>query len=161
VELGAVGTEPDVEWVDLPVPRRLSQLTGTLDELLTDPRFLDSVGDWVKAVLTDQVRPQDGMRQLHERFPFAVALEHRPVVVVTPEAATYRERVRAKTDPEIVAGFLEYVRNGVGPTEFEAALVAKILSEQHSTEVNRAEEIDAEQDRAVEGAPSTSEGARA
>lgn len=129
VELGAVGAEPVLEWVELPVPRRLSQITATLDELLTEPRFVDNEGDWVKTVLTDQVRPQDGMRQLHERFPFAVALEHRPTVVVTSEVATYRERVRAKSDPDIVAGFLEYVRNGVGPTEFEAALVAEILTE--------------------------------
>jgi exonuclease SbcD len=130
VELGRVGESVSVEWVDLPVPRRLSQIAGTLEELLGEDRFLQYAGDWVKAVLTDQVRPLDGMRHLHERFPFCVAIEHRPTVVVTPEIATYQERVRAKSDPEIVAGFLEYVRNGVGPSEFEAVLIAQILAQQ-------------------------------
>ncbi|MFC5929692.1 exonuclease subunit SbcD [Cryobacterium melibiosiphilum] len=134
VELGTVDADPIVEWVDLPVPRRLSEITGTLEELLGDARFLENAGDWVKAVLTDQVRPLDGMRQLHERFPFCVALEHRPTVVVALEASTYRERVRAKSDPDIVAGFLEYVRNGVGPTEFEVALIAELLTQQASIE---------------------------
>ena len=130
VELGAPGTPVAAEWVPLPVPRRLSELRGTLEELLTDARFTDQQQDWVKAIVTDRVRPLDGMRQLHDRFPHCVALEHRPDVTVTPDEASYGDRIRSKTDPEIVAGFLEYVRNGVGPSPFEARLVAELLTEQ-------------------------------
>lgn len=167
VELGEVGTDPDVEWIDLPVPRRVSQLTGTLEDLLSERSFDAQEVDWVKAILTDQVRPHDAMRQLHERFPFCVALEHRPSVVVTPEASTYRERVGAKSDPDIVAGFLEYVRNGVGPTTFEAALIAEILTEQNGTEQNGTEQNGArDQDAGREGSSGSvraekNEGARA
>ena len=80
------------------------------------------------AVLTDQVRPLDGMRTLQARFPHCVALEHRPSITRATEVATYAERVKHKSDPEIVAGFLEFVRNGVGQSDFERDLVAEVLA---------------------------------
>ena len=126
-----------VDWVDLPVPRQLAVLTGKLADLLEDSGLIDHEGDWVKAVLTDQVRPLDAMRSLQARFAHAVALEHRPAIRVEPGASSYAERIRAATsDPEIVAGFLSFVRNGVGPTEFEDALVSELLTEQFSRTVN-------------------------
>ncbi|WP_150306626.1 exonuclease SbcCD subunit D [Planctomonas psychrotolerans] len=133
VDLDASGLAA-VEWLDLPVPRRLSVLTGTLDELLMDPAHDDRRDDWVFAVLTDRVRPLDGMRRLQERFPWCAALEHRPSVTAESNDTTYRERVRAKSDTEIVAGFLEHVRNGVGPSEYERDLIADVLAEQVAKE---------------------------
>jgi exonuclease SbcD len=127
VELDATGLG-GVEWVDLPVPRRLSVLTGDLAELAQNARFAAAENDWVSAVLTDRVRPLDGMRTLQERFPHCVALEHRPAVTQTAPVATYAERVKHKSDPEIVAGFLEFVRNGVGQSDFERDLVAEVLA---------------------------------
>jgi exonuclease SbcD len=133
VELDADGLA-SVEWLDLPVPRRLTVLTGDLDDLLAEAAHDAHVSDWVSAVLTDRVRPLDGMRRLQERFPWCAALEHRPAVTAELQAATYAERVRAKSDTEIVAGFLEHVRNGVGPTEFERAVLAEVLAERAATE---------------------------
>ncbi|MBX0299722.1 exonuclease SbcCD subunit D [Cryobacterium sp. 1639] len=126
VNLDAAGLA-DVEWVDLPVPRRLSVLTGELAGLVEADEFAVATQDWVAAVLTDRVRPLDGMRTLQERFPHCVALEHRPAVTATAEVASYADRVKHKSDPEIVAGFLEFVRNGVGQSEFERDLVAEVL----------------------------------
>ena len=136
VELDASGLGR-VEWVDLPVPRRLAVLTGELADLLENSSYADNEGDWVKAILTDQVRPLDAMRALQARFAHAVALEHRPAIRVDPGDNSYAERIRAATsDPEIVAGFLSFVRNGVGPSEFESALVAELLTEQSTRAVN-------------------------
>ena len=36
-----------VDWLDLPVPRRLETLRGTMDELLADPRFAHAEDAWV------------------------------------------------------------------------------------------------------------------
>jgi exonuclease SbcD len=88
----------------------------------------------VSAVVTDRVRPLDGMRRLQKRFPHCVTLEHRPAVTAEADVATYRERVKDKSDHEIVAGFLEFVRNGVGLTEFERDLVAEVLTAQQAGE---------------------------
>ena len=136
VELGPEGLGA-VEWVDLPVPRRLVVLTGELAELLDDASLVEHEGDWVKAILTDQVRPLDAMRALQARFAHAVALEHRPSIRVDPVGTSYAERIgSATTDPEIIAGFLAFVRNGVGPTDFESALVAELLTEQSARAAN-------------------------
>ena len=133
VEFDAGGVDT-VEWLELPVPRRLAVLTGELDHLVASPDFAAHENDWVAAILTDRVRPMDAMRRLQDRFPFAAMLEYRPDVVADAGATTYRERVEKKTDDQIVAGFLELVRNGVGPSDFEAELIREVVAEQASRE---------------------------
>ena len=135
VELDAGGVD-SVEWLDLPVPRRLTVLTGELDDLVGSTDYNAHENDWVAAVLTDRVRPMDAMRRLQDRFPYAATLEYRPDIVAESSAATYRERVEKKTDDQIVAGFLELVRNGVGPTEFESALIHDVIAEQAAKEAS-------------------------
>ncbi|KQW08263.1 hypothetical protein ASC66_04900 [Leifsonia sp. Root4] len=127
VELGADGLE-SVEWLELPTPRRLSILTGTLDELMTDAAHEHAAQDWVFAVLTDQSRPLDAMRTLQTRFRWCATLDHRPSVVAAASGASYAERIKAKSDGEIVGGFLEHVRNGVGASDAERALLAEVIA---------------------------------
>lgn len=127
VELGADGLE-SVEWLELPTPRRLSILTGTLDELMTDAAHEHAEQDWVFAVLTDQSRPLDAMRTLQTRFRWCATLDHRPSVVAAASGASYAERIKAKSDGEIVGGFLEHVRNGVGASDAERALLAEVIA---------------------------------
>lgn len=117
-----------VEWVDLPVPRRLTVLTGEIDDLLSDAANSGYENDWVSAILTDQVRPMDGMRRLQQRFSGCVTLEHRPGVMAETTTETYAERVNQKTDQEVIAGFLDHVRNGVGPTQYERELISDVIS---------------------------------
>ena len=124
-----------VEWLSLPVPRPLVQLKGELEVLLAEAAHAEHEGSWVKAIVTDRVRPMDCMRRLQQRFPHCVDMAHRPDVVAEEQEATYGDRVKQKTDPEIVAGFLEHVRNGKGPDDFELELVRQLLAEQTSSEV--------------------------
>ena len=133
VELDAGGLDT-VEWVDLPVPRPLTVLTGELAELLADPAYASAEGHFVSVVLTDQVRPIDGMRRIQTRFRHAVALTHQPSVVAELPAASYSERLHARSDSEVVAGFLEFVRNGAGPTDAESELIVEVIAEQAAQE---------------------------
>ncbi|MDH2444608.1 exonuclease SbcCD subunit D C-terminal domain-containing protein [Amnibacterium sp. CER49] len=127
IDLGADGVR-SVDWLELPVPRALRVLEGPLERLLGDPA-LDAAADcWVKAVVTDRVRPTDGMRLLQRRFPHCVAFEWRPEQVDDGGTATYAERVRGRTDTEIVADFLALMRGGEGPSEFEQRLVTDLLA---------------------------------
>jgi exonuclease SbcD len=97
-----------VQRHDLPVVRRLTQLTGPLPELLDDPRYRDAEADYVSAVLTDPIRPVDAMRKLHTRFPYAVHMEwQRPEG--NPELR-YGERVRGRSDLDVARTFLCDVR---------------------------------------------------
>ncbi|MBF6330928.1 exonuclease SbcCD subunit D [Nocardia transvalensis] len=118
-----------VERRDLPQVRGLSQLTGTLDQLLSDPAHADAEGHYVAATLTDHARPVDALRRLRERFPHAVHVEW-----VRPEGnpeLRYRERVHGRRDTEVAHSFLSDVRGEPSPTEMqwvERALAAAATS---------------------------------
>ena len=126
VDLDASGLV-SVEWVDLPVPRALRVVTGRLDEILADAGLAEAEGQWLSAILTDTVRPLDGMRRLQARFPWCVTLEHRPAVTADAPETSYASRVRGQSDLDIVSGFLAHVRNGVGPTDAEKTLLADVF----------------------------------
>jgi exonuclease SbcD len=124
IDLDARGLA-EVLRLDLPVVRRLSQLQGTLPELLSDSAHAHAEDDYVSAVLTDDVRPLDAMRQLQQRFVFAVHLEWRPPGG-QPELH-YAERVRGRSDAEVARSFLADVRGVPGIAEItllERALAA-------------------------------------
>lgn len=127
VDLDAAGLA-EVEWIDLPIPRALTVLTGDIETLLTDAAYRQFEGDWVSAILTDAVRPMDPMRRLKTRFEHAAHLDHRPVTHAT-NAATYSERVRGRSDNQIIDGFLEHVRNGVVASVAEKALIASAIAQ--------------------------------
>ncbi|GAB2724730.1 exonuclease SbcCD subunit D [Nocardia thraciensis] len=112
---------------DLPQVRALSQLTGTLEELLDDPGHAAAEDDYVSATLTDHARPVDALRRLRTRFPHAVHVEwSRPEG--NPELR-YRERVHGRRDTEVARSFLTDVRGDPTPGEMqwvERALVAAV-----------------------------------
>ena len=127
VDLDASGLAA-VTWLDLPVPRALTTLTGPLASLLEDPRHDAVREDWIQAVLTDPVRQQDAMPRLRDRFPFIARLEHRPEGARPADARSYGERTAGLPDADLIAGFLEHVRAGDGPSDAETALVSEVLS---------------------------------
>jgi len=124
----------NVEWVELPVPRPLVVLTGTLNELLTDAAYSALEDHWVSAILTDTTRPIDAMRKLQTRFPHCATIDHKPETVAESSTASYAERIKARSDAEIITGFLEHVRNGDGPSATEAELIADMLGERRAAE---------------------------
>ncbi|WP_344711150.1 exonuclease SbcCD subunit D, partial [Aeromicrobium flavum] len=105
-----------VDWLDLPVPRALATITGTLDELLTDTALDVHEAHWVRAILTDVSRPDDPMRRLQRRFPHCAVLDFRPSHVDDAQAPTDPQRLATLTDQQVMAEFLAFVRNGEGPT---------------------------------------------
>jgi exonuclease SbcD len=136
VDLGAPGTTPAVEWLDLPVPRPLVTLTGPIESLLGDAEHERHRDSWVRAVVTDTVRPLDPMRRLQQRFPHCATVEWAPADRAEQAGSSYRERVRGRTDDEILDGFLGHVRNGVGASDFERRLVGELLGETRVREVS-------------------------
>lgn len=132
VELGSpssAGAEVSATWLDLPVPRPLTVLRGTLAELRDDPSFEGVREHWVKAVLTDTVRPIEPMRTLQERFPWCALLEFEPEGRTPRTTATYGQRVRAaRSDVDLIDGFLGHVR-GAGLHDRERDIVTDVLAE--------------------------------
>lgn len=126
-----------VDWLDLPVPRRLATITGTLDQLLGDPALEVHETDWVRAILTDVSRPLDPMRRLQRRFEHCALLDFKPSHVDTSAAPADPRRLATLTDQQIMAEFLAFVRNGVEPTDDEAAILDDLVSEVAGAEVSR------------------------
>ncbi|GAA5121978.1 exonuclease SbcCD subunit D [Alloalcanivorax gelatiniphagus] len=118
VDLTATGLG-SATWVDAPVPRRLSRISGTLEELLADASLAGREDDWVQATLTDTRRPARAMEQLRRRFAHTLVLQF-----ATP-AADPQLPARPPTgtsDHAIALDFVRHVR-GSRATQAEAALL--------------------------------------
>lgn len=135
-ELAAHG-EQGLRWAPLPVPRPLSVLRGTLDELLRDAAHTPAEQHWVKAELHDAARPVDAMRRLQQRFPYCAVVEFASSGS-GDGAVGYAERVRrASSDEELAAQFLQHVRGGTGPDAGEQLLLLQALDELRGRELAR------------------------
>jgi exonuclease SbcD len=119
VDLGADGVT-GTTFVEAPVPRRLSVLTGELDTLLTDPRLEAAEDHWVQATLTDQVRPDRPMERLRARFPHALVLAFAPAGAPTPPVVA--EPRRGRSDHQVALDFVEAMR-GAPASDDESALL--------------------------------------
>ncbi|AZH80333.1 exonuclease sbcCD subunit D [Microbacterium sp. Y-01] len=129
VDLDADGLA-SVEWIELPVPRRLVTLTGALDEILAPAMVAEHADDWVCAIYTDAVPQTEPMRRLRESFPFCAMVQHQPAVTTEAGERSYAQRLRtAVTDADRIEAFLEHVRAGNGATDTEAALIRSVLDE--------------------------------
>jgi DNA repair protein SbcD/Mre11 len=113
----------DISWVDLPIPRKLSTITGRIDDLLTDAQHDGVVDDWISAVITDPSYPLEAMRRLRSRFPHCVRLDFRPDALEPASELSYSQRISGKSDEELTAGFVREMRGGVPATDIETGLI--------------------------------------
>jgi DNA repair protein SbcD/Mre11 len=109
VEVGIDG-KTRVERVAAPVYRRLAELSGRIDDLLTSAEYADHEDDFVAVTLTDPARPEAAMDRLRRRFPHVLTLEFKPEGV-TKDQRSYRERVKGRDDLTVAAEFVRHVRN--------------------------------------------------
>ena len=75
VDLG--GSEVTTELIPAPVPHRMGEVSGTLEQLLGH-RFDQVAKDWLRVWVTDQVRPDSMMETIGKRFPNALVTRHLP-----------------------------------------------------------------------------------
>lgn len=129
VDLSPSG-EASVTWLELPIPRRLVTVRGTLDELCSGATYEHAADCWVRAEYTDATPQRDPLRRLQERFPFCASVVHAPARVREHDGQTYADRVRtARSDAELIDAFLAHVRDGEGATDAEAALIAEVIED--------------------------------
>jgi len=119
VDLGADGVT-GATFVEAPVPRRLSVLTGELASLLGDPSLASAEADWVQATLTDAVRPERPMERLRHRFPHALVLAFAPSGEPFPSVVT--QPARGRSDHQVALDFVDAMR-GAPATDDESALL--------------------------------------
>jgi exonuclease SbcD len=119
-----------VHWLELPVPRRLATIRGSLQELLADDRFAAVESDWVCAQYTDATPQTDPMRRLQARFPYCATVMHTPEGARGDDGLTYSRRVRrARSDAELIDAFLGHVREGEGASTHELDVIRDVIDE--------------------------------
>ncbi|WP_440100171.1 exonuclease SbcCD subunit D [Streptosporangium sp. H16] len=133
VDIGPGGYE-GAEFVEAPVPRPVSRLTGRIDDLLAAPEHARHEDHWLQVTLVDRIRPKGAMERLRSRFPHTLALSFEPEGGVH-ETVT---RARAAGRPEIDVA-LDFVREVRG----EAADPAETRLLREAVEFSRMKEAKA------------------
>jgi DNA repair protein SbcD/Mre11 len=110
------------EFVEAPVPRRLSRISGKLETLLTDPALEGVEDHWVHVTLTDDVRPSHPMDRLRSRFPETLMLAFAPESA-PPLSLPAAPREGAR-DSSIALDFVSAMR-GEPASASEAALLER------------------------------------
>lgn len=108
VELGDPAEPARVERIAAPVPRRLTELSGPLEEVLA--RAEDHSEDWLKAIITDARRPEHLQDRLRAAYPHLLHTEYQPEGRAAADSAPI---VRVEQDPlEVMGDFFAYVTGG-------------------------------------------------
>ncbi|MCS6711478.1 exonuclease SbcCD subunit D [Brachybacterium sp. EF45031] len=107
VEMGADGVE-SVQRLPITQPRRIVELTGTLDEILAQGEVHGD--DWAALTVTDRERPAHLQERLRAVFPHLLLVHHRPE---GRELAARVREVRGEQDPmEVMGDFLAHATGG-------------------------------------------------
>src|SRR5690606_10212791 len=128
IDLGAEGVD-SITWLDLPIPRPLKELLGGFAELLTEPQWAPFTEHYVSAVYTHRSKQLEPLQKLRARYPHCAEVVHEPAERAASAGSSYAERVKGKSDAEVIDAFLAEVRNGEGPSAIEAETVAQVLAE--------------------------------
>lgn len=117
-ENGQIHGEP--ELIPAPVERKLSQLSGSMEELL-GAGTESYVNDWMRIYVTDPLRPQEMNARLKARFPHALVMQHAPQGIQQVERELIT--VNAQTNPTEVATRFVHDVTTVEPSPQEIAVL--------------------------------------
>jgi exonuclease SbcD len=124
-----------VELVATPVVRRLVEVRGELADLLGADHDPDLAEAWVKAVLTDPVRPPAPMERLRAVWPHTLVLEFAPSRELIDPAVDVI-RLAESSDPVDICGlFVEFVE-GAQPSEPQRAVLREVVEAAQSEQVS-------------------------
>ncbi len=131
VDLDAAGNVT-TELVPVPVPRRLAEVTDSIENLL-DGRHDQLAETWLRVFVTDPAYPAQLFTRVKERFPHALAIHHTPL---GGAAQRHLQVVTAAHDPlEIAAEFVEYATSAT-PTQAELAVLRSAYEQALATEAS-------------------------
>ncbi|TDN46665.1 exodeoxyribonuclease I subunit D [Curtobacterium flaccumfaciens] len=120
VDLDATGGVT-VELVPAPVPRRLVDVRGSIDDIESGT-FRSAADAWVRVAVTDTVHPERMYARVKDHFPYALAITHEPADRGERAAA---RAVTATSDPvEVAADFVSFA-TGAAPTDDDRAILTE------------------------------------
>jgi DNA repair protein SbcD/Mre11 len=111
-----------------PVPRPLREVRGRIDDLLAraDGDLAGLAGAWVKAVLTNTVRPASPMERLREKWPHTIVLDFDPEGGLT-DAEADLGRLAEVVDPVEICGLFVEFTSGGPPDEAQRLVLRDVV----------------------------------
>ncbi|MBA8989846.1 exonuclease SbcD [Curtobacterium pusillum] len=120
VDLDASGAVT-VELVPAPVPRRLVDVRGGIDDIESGV-YRSAADAWVRVAVTDTVHPERMYARVKHHFPHALAITHEPADRSECVAA---RAVTATSDPvEVAADFVSFA-TGATPDDDDRAILTE------------------------------------
>ncbi|GAA3340522.1 exonuclease SbcCD subunit D [Curtobacterium pusillum] len=120
VDLDASGAVT-VELVPAPVPRRLVDVRGGIDDIESGV-YRSAADAWVRVAVTDTVHPERMYARVKHHFPHALAITHEPADRGERVAA---RAVTATSDPvEVAADFVSFA-TGATPDDDDRAILTE------------------------------------
>ena len=127
VDLRADGVHGEPELIEAPVPRRLTEVRGTLEEILGELGEAH-VDCWTRVHVTDVSRPENLVARVRARLPHALAVLHEPPARAGDGAEA--PHVTAADPFDVCCDFVAHVRGGgetAAPDETERAVLRRAL----------------------------------
>lgn len=117
-----------MDLLPAPVPRPLAEVRGRLADLLAraEGELAHLAGAWVKAVLTDPVRPVAPMERLREKWPHTLVLDFAPDGEPVTPGADLRRLARTTDPVEVCCMFAEYTA-GAAPGAADRAVLRDVV----------------------------------
>lgn len=131
VELDAHGATT-IDVVEIEQERPMADLTGTLDELLSE-QYAAHRDSWVRLTATDDQRPDSLVPRLRAAFPHMIDYRHLPASAQSQQRIMH---VDSASDPlDVVAAFVAEVRPGQPLTGDERDLLVEAIAEVRRAEL--------------------------
>jgi exonuclease SbcD len=115
VDFDEDGQVSGVDLVPTPVPRRLSDVTGTLDEVLSE-NFIAQRHDWVRITVRGDTRPDNLLATLKNAFPYVLEHHFESTVATDPSRVGIASQM---ADPVHVTQVFVTQVTGTAPTPDE------------------------------------------
>jgi exonuclease SbcD len=104
IDVGAAGSEPLIEQVEIPQPRSMSRLRGSMDELMSDSH--EAAREYfVELIVTEESYPERMHARLDAVFPYALRKEFESTRRVDAQAP--RGDARGRDPLDVVRDFLD------------------------------------------------------
>jgi len=104
IDVGALGTEIEIEQVEIPQPRPMSRLAGSMEELVSD-QHSDAREHFVELIVTEETYPDRMHARLDAVYPFALRKEFESTRQADPRAP--RGDARGRDPLDVVRDFLD------------------------------------------------------
>ncbi len=119
--------DSNVELVEIPQPRRMKQLIGTSDDLVSG-KYADYKNDFVAVVVTDEKYASTLQAKIRHYFPYILSFAHKPRFLSSDGEDNPAGLSSSVSDLDVLEAFFTKV-TGKAPSKKEMELIQSVIEE--------------------------------